>query len=173
MASDVKRKNASRPATRRAVPGDATRHRPPTIGEFGLENFAPYLINRTAMLWNARMLQAVRGFGLTTTKMRALAVLSIYPSLTVNELAQHAATEQSTMSRTLDALERQGFVSRQIHEQDGRVRSIAITAAGAAFFQQFWPTMLAMHADLMDGVDETEFAAFAATLHKLLANLAR
>jgi len=175
LADDVKQAAGKKPA--RKVPGRGRGGQSvpgvPAISEYGLQNFAPYLINRTAMLWNASMLKAVRGFGLTTPKMRALAVLSVHGSLTVNELAAHAATEQSTMSRTVDALEDQGFVSRQAPEHDGRVRSVAITAAGAAFFHQFWPTMLEMHAELMAGVDQAEFEAFAATLRKLLGNLER
>ena len=80
----------------------------PSIGEIGLNQFATYLMNRVAATWNSEMQEALRDYDLTTVKMRTLAVLAITPGLTVNELSLFTVTEQSTMSRMLDAMEEQG-----------------------------------------------------------------
>lgn len=142
----------------------------PTLGEIGLSRFAPYLINRIAQHWNGDLADRLRGFGLTTAMMRVLAVLSLNSGLTTNELAVLTVAEQSTMSRTLDAMEELGLIRRRQREADLRVREIHITDPGRATFDRFWPTMFESYARLFDGISEAEHQAFLLTLHKLLRN---
>jgi DNA-binding MarR family transcriptional regulator len=143
----------------------------PTLGEIGLNQFAPYLMNRVMARWNANMSEALKAHDMTTTKMRALAVLAVSSSLTINELSVYAVTEQSTMSRTLDALEEQGYIRRQPRAGDMRVRDIAITEEGRAVFETTWPTMYGLLTQMFEGVDDDEYVAFVATLHKILRNI--
>src|SRR5260370_35370627 len=53
--------------------------------------------------------------------MRAIAILSISSLVTINELSLYAVTEQSTMSRTVDALEEQGL---SVGRRAGRAKEI-------------------------------------------------
>ena len=150
-------------------PGDSSGSIP-SIGEIGLNQFATYLMNRVAATWNAEMQSALRDYDLTTVKMRTLAVLSITPGLTVNELALFTVTEQSTMSRMLDAMEEQGLIRRQAREGDLRVREVHPTSEGRKAFSRFWPTMYERFTKLFRGVGEDEYQAFIVTLHKLIQN---
>ena len=104
---------------------------------------------------------------MTTTKMRALAVLSISSPVTINELSLYALTEQSTMSRTLDLLEEQGLIGRQPRAEDMRVRDVAITEEGRAAFEGVADDVRAA-SQMFDGVEEEEYRAFTATLHKMI-----
>ncbi|WP_246731799.1 MarR family winged helix-turn-helix transcriptional regulator [Methylocapsa sp. S129] len=142
----------------------------PSIGEIGLNQFATYLLNRVIATWNSEMQEALRGYDLTTVKMRTLAVLAITPGLTVNELALFTVTEQSTMSRMLDAMEEQGLIRRQAREDDLRVREVHLTTQGRDAFSRFWPTMYERFVKLFQGVGEDEYQAFIVTLHKLIRN---
>jgi DNA-binding MarR family transcriptional regulator len=142
----------------------------PSIGEIGLNQFATYLLNRVIATWNSEMQEALRDYDLTTVKMRTLAVLAITPGLTVNELAMFTVTEQSTMSRMLDAMEEQGLIRRQAREDDLRVREVHPTAQGREAFLRFWPTMYERFVKLFDGIGEEEYQAFVVTLHKLIRN---
>ena len=76
------------------------------LGEIGLENFPPYLMNRIMGRYNAALRDEMANLGLTTPKMRTLAVLSVIDGLLIRELAIYAVVEVSTLSRALDALER-------------------------------------------------------------------
>lgn len=145
----------------------------PSMGEIGLQQFAPYLLNRISARWNANMAEALRAHDMTTTKMRILAVLSISSGLTVNELSVFAVTEQSTMSRTLDGMEEQGFIRRQPRPDDMRVREVHITEAGRGAFARVWPMVYEMFVRMFEGIDDDEYQAFAKTLHKVLANIRR
>lgn len=144
---------------------------PPSLGEIGLSSFAPYLLNRVTARWNVELAEDLRGYDMTTTKMRVLAVLSVSSGLTVNELSVFAVTEQSTMSRTLDALEEQGLIRRQAREGDLRVREIFITEEGREAFAAVWPMMYDKFSDMFEGIDAAEYQALLSTLHKLLENI--
>jgi len=145
----------------------------PSLGEIGLNQFAPYLINRLSASYNAHLQDVLKDNGMTTAKMRALSILTISPGLTVNELAYLAVVEQSTMSRTLDALEGQGLVRRQSRSDDMRVRELYITELGRTAFSESWPLLYGLYADLFVGVDADEYDRFIDTLHKVLRNMHR
>ena len=146
--------------------------RRPTLGEIGINQFAPYLMNRIMTRWNVEMAEALRAHDMSTTMMRALAVLSISSPVTINELSLYAVTEQSTMSRTLDALEAQGLVRRLRRPEDMRIRDVSITEDGRAAFERVWPMMHARFQTLFDGLEEEEYRDFIATLHRILRNVA-
>jgi len=142
----------------------------PTFGEIGLNQFAPYLLNRLSARWNGDLRDVLNDLGVGTTKMRALAVLSVASGITINELAVFAVTEQSTMSRTLDTLEEEGLVRRQTKADDLRVREVFITEKGLGLFAAMWPAIYDLYARFFEGVQEMEFRGFIATLHKMLRN---
>ncbi|NRG17769.1 MarR family transcriptional regulator [Rhizobiales bacterium] len=146
---------------------------PATLGEIGLDRFAPYLMNRVMGRWNADIQKALREFGLTTAQMRALAVLSVIPGLTIMELSVYTVTEQSTMSRTLDGLESQGFVRRVARADDARAREIFLTDAGAAAFARVWPLMRDAYEKMLAGIGEEEREAFLGTLRRIVRNVRR
>jgi DNA-binding MarR family transcriptional regulator len=153
----------------RPLDGDEAKR--PTMGEIGLNNFAPYLMNRVIARWNANLADEMKALDITTAKMRTLAILSITPSVTINELSVFAVTEQSTMSRTLDSLEDQGFIRRQPRPDDMRVRDVTITEEGRAAFESIWPTMYDNFLKMFQGIDEEEYRTFVAVLHKVLQNI--
>jgi DNA-binding MarR family transcriptional regulator len=143
----------------------------PSLGQIGLQQFAPYLINSVSLSWTTHLAAELKTRDMTTTKMRALAVLSISSPLTINELSLFALTEQSTMSRTLDALEEHGLILRKARPEDLRVRDVDITQAGRDAFSRVWPTMYDLLLLMFEGIDNEEYKTFTATLHKVMGNI--
>lgn len=141
------------------------------LTEIGLEAFAPYLINRISARYNTDMGEALRSRGLTTAQMRALAVLAVHPGLTVNELAVYAVMEQSTMSRTLDAMAEAGLVERRPRDTDGRVRECILTPEGENAFTEVWPLMRSAEERMLDGIPAAERDRFLETLSAILRNI--
>ncbi|MBP1849637.1 MarR family winged helix-turn-helix transcriptional regulator [Rhizobium halophytocola] len=142
-----------------------------SLGEIGLNGFAPYLMNRVMARYNANLAEELKHLDMSTAKVRTLAVLSVTSSATINELSIFAVTEQSTMSRTLDALEEQGYIRRQPRSGDMRVRDVSITEEGRLAFDAAWPTMYGFLLQMFDGIDEDEHRAFVTTLQKILRNV--
>ncbi|MEO5324578.1 MarR family transcriptional regulator [Mesorhizobium sp. CC13] len=143
----------------------------PRLGEIGLQQFAPYLMNRIMGRYNASLREDLAKLGLTTPKMRTLAVLSVVDGLLVGRLAVYAVVEQSTLSRALDALEADGMVRRTPDQEDSRAIRVSITEAGRAAFESLWPTMRQSYNRMFAGIDAAEHAAFVATLQKVLNNI--
>jgi MarR family transcriptional regulator for hemolysin len=143
----------------------------PSLGEIGLNQFVPYLMNRIMARWNGTIADELKDHELTTANLRVLAVLSVMPALTINDLTVYAVSEQSTTSRTVDAMEAQGWVRRTPRPEDMRVRDVTITEAGRSVLQRAWPVLYDNFENLMNGVGDDELRGFVATLHKMLRNI--
>lgn len=143
----------------------------PRLGEIGLNNFAPYLMNRIMGRYNAGLREQMAEMGLSTPKMRALAVLAVIDNLQINQLAVYAVVEQSTLSRTLDAMMGEGLVDRVPDADDSRVTRIVMTDAGRAAFERIWPSMAEQYERMFAGIADDERAAFVGTLRRILENI--
>ncbi len=143
----------------------------PRLGEIGLSNYAPYLMNRIMGRYNASLREEMSGLGLTTPKMRALAVLSVVDGPLIRELSVLTVVEQSTLSRALDQLQDGALIRRDTDPSDSRAVRVFITDAGRATFDLLWPHMAAAQARMFRGVPEEERRAFVGTLQKMLANI--
>jgi DNA-binding MarR family transcriptional regulator len=148
------------------------RQRISTLGQIGLQQFAPYLMNRIMGRYNATLREDLRRHGLTIPQVRALAVLSVITDgVPISDLSVYTVIEQSTMSRTIDALEAQGLVRREPGESDSRVRKVFLTDDGRAEFSRAWPFMHDVFETMFDGIDDAEYQALLATLQKMLKNI--
>lgn len=150
---------------------DADLAPPKRLGEIGLSNFAPYLMNRIMGRYNAGLRDEMAALGLTTPKMRALAVLSVIEGPLIGELAVYAVVEQSTLSRALEQLDGDGLIHREADAADSRATRVFITQAGRRVFETLWPTMAETYAQMFQGIDDDERRAFVGTLHKMLGNI--
>jgi DNA-binding MarR family transcriptional regulator len=150
-----------------------TPHPVQRLGEIGLSNYAPYLMNRIMGRYNASLREEMAGLGLSTPKMRSLAVLSVIDGPLIRELAVYAVTDPSTLSRALDQLQAEGLIRREADPADARAVRVYATEAGRAAFDALWPHMSGMTARMFRGVPEEERRAFTGTLQKMLANIRR
>ncbi|NHB76630.1 MarR family winged helix-turn-helix transcriptional regulator [Rhodobacter calidifons] len=143
----------------------------PRLGEIGLTNYAPYLMNRIMGRYNASLRDEMAGLGLTTPKMRALAVLSVIEGPLIRELAVYSVVEQSTLSRALDQLAADGLIRRETDQADSRATRVHITDAGRALFETLWPRMAEAQERMFRGIGAEERRAFVGTLQKMLTNI--
>ncbi len=141
------------------------------LGEIGLWNYAPYLMNRIMGRYNASLREEMAGLGLSTPKMRALAVLSVVETPLIRELAVYTVTDPSTLSRALDQLQAEGLIRREADATDSRAVRVVITEAGRAAFETLWPQMAQANARMFRGIPDDERRAFVGTLQKMLTNI--
>lgn len=147
------------------------RERISTLGQIGLQQFAPYLMNRITGRYNATLRESYSREGRTVAQARTLAVLSVSDGVTVGDLSVFTVIEQSTLSRTLDTLEAQGLVRREFGDTDSRVRKVFLTDDGRAEFNRAWPAMHEAFEMMFDDIDDAEYSAFVVTLQKMLRNI--
>lgn len=144
---------------------------PPRLGEIGLNNFAPYLMNRIMGRYNASLRADMADHGISMPRMRALAVLAMIDGILIRELAVYAVVEQSTLSRALDRLSADGLIRREPDREDSRAIRVFITDKGRASFEQHWPAMARAYEQMFRGISDAEQRAFVATLQKILRNV--
>ena len=143
----------------------------PRLGEIGLTNFAPYLMNRIMGRYNASLREEMADLGLSTPKMRALAVLSVVEGPLIRELAIYTVVDPSTLSRSLDQLQTDGLIRREVDSADSRAVRVFITETGRSTFESLWPHMAKAQARMFRGIPEAERQACTATLQKMLTNI--
>ncbi len=143
----------------------------PRLGEIGLENFAPYLMNRIMGRYNASLRDEMAALGLTTPQMRSLAVLAVMDGILIRELSVYAVVEQSTLSRAIDALVRDGLLRRETDTADSRATRIFLTGEGRRAYERLWPHMSTFYEQMFTGISREDRRAFVGTLQKMLANI--
>ena len=99
--------------------------------------------------------------------MRIMSSLSAYKELTINELAVLSVTEQSTTSRTIEALVTAGYVGREISDSDQRVRTVVLTELGKAKLKEIAPLVNALYNRLVEDLDEEELMICIRVLQKM------
>ncbi|MEX5563479.1 MarR family transcriptional regulator [Pseudophaeobacter sp. 1A16562] len=143
----------------------------PRLGEIGLENFPPYLMNRIMGRYNASLREEMAALGLNTAKMRALAVLSVLDGLLIRELAVYAVVEQSTLSRSLDKLEQDELIIRRPDPDDSRATRIFMAPKGRETQEKLWPHIAEAYAQMFTGISVEEQRQFVTTLQTILRNV--
>ncbi|NNE51310.1 MAG: MarR family transcriptional regulator [Sulfitobacter sp.] len=143
----------------------------PRLGEMGLENFPPYLMNRIMGRYNQALASEMSQLGLTTPQMRSLAVLSVIDGILIRELAVYAVVQQSTLSRALETLDQNGLIRRKTDSNDSRATRVFITDAGREAYEKLWPHMASAYEAMFRGIGEEEKRAFVGTLNTMLRNV--
>jgi len=82
---------------------------------------------------------------------------------TIGALAERAGLDQSTLSRNLRGLEREGLVEIALVEQDLRRRAVWLTEVGARRLQAAIPVWRRAHAALCEVLEPRDIRKMAAT----------
>ncbi|MET4703688.1 MarR family transcriptional regulator [Frigoribacterium sp. UYMn621] len=105
------------------------------------------LLSTAARLVEHAWVVALEQLGLTHAGLIVLHVLGSGPR-SQTELAKSARVEVQTMSRTLERLEREGYIAREKHPDDGRRHVVTRTPAGEAA----WGSARTLEADLFPSI---------------------
>ena len=136
-----------------------------------LQTYIPYLFNRLANRWNLDQNRDLSDHGINNVVFRTLSVLFIYKTLTVNEVAVLAVTEQSTASRMVKSMVSSGLVKREIAEEDQRRRVVGLTPDGEALLRKIWPIMASNYDKLIEGIEPDDIEVCARVLAKMVENI--
>ncbi|WP_222706691.1 MarR family winged helix-turn-helix transcriptional regulator [Lacisediminihabitans profunda] len=105
------------------------------------------LLSTAARLVEHVWVDALEQLGLTHAGLIVLHLLGS-GALSQTELAHRARVETQTMSRTLERLEREGYVARHKHPDDGRRHVVTRTDKG----QEVWAAARNLEADLFPSI---------------------
>ncbi|MBX3091514.1 MAG: MarR family transcriptional regulator [Cryobacterium sp.] len=109
------------------------------------------LLSTASRLVEHAWLEALDELGLSHAGLIALHLLGEEPT-NQTDLAARARVENQTMSRTLDRLEREGYIARERDARDRRRHIITRTAAGAAA----WESARTLEADVFPEIADPQ-----------------
>ncbi|MFQ5535315.1 MAG: MarR family winged helix-turn-helix transcriptional regulator [Sphingomonadales bacterium] len=104
-------------------------------------------------------------------RWRVLAVLHARDRRSIGELAAYTVMDQSTLSRVIDQMERDGLVERRQGRLDSRVVEVHILEAGNKAFDTILPKAMREMDFALKNFSEEERQALFRLLHKILDNI--
>jgi DNA-binding MarR family transcriptional regulator len=114
----------------------------------------------------------LRPAGITISQYGVLAALYYVCSMPLLKLAKRLETDRTTLTRSLERLERDGLVSIGLDPEDTRIRAIAITEAGLQKLVQAYPLWMTAQREMANALGARQLKEFRASLDGSIEALA-
>ncbi|MEU5321153.1 MarR family transcriptional regulator [Streptomyces sp. NPDC021056] len=121
-----------------------------------LETSLGYLLKEASSALRAAMEEVLRPLGMSVTHYSCLELLAQRPGLSNSELARGAFVTRQTMNVLLQALERDGYVTRPAEAAVGKVLPTRLTPRGRRSLEKASAAVRSVEARMQAGLTETE-----------------
>ncbi len=138
---------------------------------FDLERHAFYLFTQIFGRRNRDLTNKLKPFRITVPKWRVLAVLRERPNCTMNQMADFTTVDRTTLTRTLDQMEKSGLIERRSDQLDRRSVRLRLTRRGNETFNVIWPAVAEQSERSFKGVSGLELSGLLTVLHRMIRNL--
>jgi DNA-binding MarR family transcriptional regulator len=132
-----------------------------------LDSYLLYLLARASAAASGQFHGELAALGVPVLTWRVLAVLSDGPA-SVGELARAVLEKQTTLSKALDRLERDGLVVRVKSRQDRRRVAVELRPKGRDLVDRLLPMARTHQADLLRSMPPDRQQALVAALREVL-----
>lgn len=136
-----------------------------------LETSLGYLLKEASSALRAAMEDVLRPLGMTVTHYSCLELLAQRPGLSNSELARGAFVTRQTMNVLLQALERDGFVTRPAEAPVGKVLPARLTARGRRSLATASAAVRSVEVRMLAGMTPAEQSAAFASLQSMVRAL--
>lgn len=116
-----------------------------------------FRLRRAARLAAKAYDDALRPLGIRNTQFTLMAILHHLKTASVGDLANHLVTDQTTCTRNLNVLTRQGLVE-SLPDEDGRFRVTQLTDKGRRIFQRAKPVWSQTQRHLLDQMKASQWS---------------
>ncbi|EJE53087.1 transcriptional regulator [Acidovorax sp. CF316] len=138
---------------------------------YRLDQSLGYLLNRSADIVSATFADILKKHHLSLPEWRVLTALTDGNDQTLSELAAHAGTELSYLSRVVLQAQDRGLVLRFTSAADKRATRVSITADGRALVREVMPQARALEASWLHGIPTADVDTMRRTLRALYHNV--
>lgn len=138
---------------------------------FDLDEYLPYLINRTGTAVAGAFSEELAEAKLTLPQWRVLAALFHQGEQRQIDLAKFTSIDVSTLSRLVSALNRRELVSRRRSATSNREVSVNLTVKGLAITRRYIPVALAYETIGTKGLSRADLATLRRCLKQIYGNL--
>jgi DNA-binding MarR family transcriptional regulator len=109
---------------------------------------------------------ALRPSGLRTTQLHTLNAIGEAGEATVTELTKLLLIDQTTLTRNLAVLERDGLI-KEVQKPDGRLKSVRLTRKGEQALQAALPLWAEIQERVTKAISTSTWASMSAELERL------
>lgn len=129
-----------------------------------------YLITNASKQTLALLADCLAPAGVSPAQWQVFVVLWEKDGIVQRDLAEHMAIEQATLTRTLDRMERDGFVERKRDENDRRRIRVFVTEMGFGLINTLVPKAMKVQETITKGFSDEELDLFRSFLRRLIGN---
>ncbi|MFB9679303.1 MarR family winged helix-turn-helix transcriptional regulator [Streptosporangium vulgare] len=136
-----------------------------------LETSLGYLLKETSSALRAAMEEVLRPLGMSVTRYSCLELLAQRPGLSNSELARRAFVTRQSMNVLLQALEREGYVTRPAEAPVGKVLPTRLTPRGRRSLEKASVAVRSVEVRMLAGMTETERSDAFRILQSMIRSL--
>jgi len=136
-----------------------------------LETSIGYLLKEASSVLRTAMEEVLRPLGMTVTHYACLELLAQRPGLSNSELARGTFVTRQSMNVLLQALEREGQVTRPAEASVGRALPTRLTSRGRRNLEKASAAVRSVELRMLAGLSETDRAEASRILHSMIGSL--
>ena len=136
-----------------------------------LETSLGYLLKEASSALRAAMEAVLRPLGMTVTHYSCLELLAQRPGLSNSELARGAFVTRQSMNVLLQALERDGFVTRPAQAPVGKVLPTRLTPRGRRSLKKATIAVRSVEIRMLNGLTQDEQSTAFSILQSMIHSL--
>lgn len=153
-------------------PTDAARRsaRPASLGRgetFRLSESPAHLLRRAEQYAAEIFLRTALANGITLRQTVLLAAITEAEGASQSDLVRATGVDRSTLAEMMARMERKGLIARSAAADDGRAKSVSLTAEGRTRLEAAVPAMRKVDATLIAALPRNKRASFKQTLAAL------
>jgi DNA-binding MarR family transcriptional regulator len=136
-----------------------------------LETSLGYLLKQASSSLRTAMEEVLRPLGMSVTRYSCLELLAQRPGLSNSELARGAFVTRQSMNVLLQALERDGYVTRAAEAPVGKALPTRLTPRGRRVLEKATVAVRSVEVRMLAGMTETEQAGALRILRSMIDSL--
>jgi DNA-binding MarR family transcriptional regulator len=136
-----------------------------------LPSYLSYLLYQTEQHRRAVAADLLAQHGLTFAKWVAMISLRRFGDLSMTRLAKLAATDRTTLTRSVDSLIAEGLVARGVAPSDRRIVVVCLTDTGRTLLEKIRAEIRPLNREICSNLTAEEQATMTGYLQKMLTGL--
>ncbi len=138
---------------------------------FDMNNSLGFILNRTALAMKIGFNKQIKEFDISPEQWSLIFRIVENNGLTQKELASSTYKDQANITRSLDRLEKKGFLTRLPNSKDRRIINIFSTPKAKELVEKIVPISKEYNQLLSIGLSQEEYESLIGLLNKVYTNI--
>ena len=153
------------------MPRPAHASQPADAPDFDLDRHPFFWMTQVISARAAQLAAVLKPYRMRAPEWRALAAIYGRKRCSMSELSDLSSIDRTTLSRTVDRMQRAGLLVRLSDAEDARVTRLSLTTRGEQLFGRIWPAVDRLNAAAQAGLPDGATDMLRWTLARMKANL--